>query len=349
VRSIPQPDFRSAPTLKEVATAAGVSRATASRVFTRSPRVSEHARTAVERAARTLGYVPNRAARSLRTGKTGSVALVVPEPAGRLFGDPLFPRVFRGITEVLSGRDLHLLLLAPQSEDEEERMGSYLTAGHVDGALLVSLHGDDPLPARLTERRLPAVVGGRPPADASVSYVDVDNVGGAAAAVRHLAEQGRHRIVSVSGPPDMPAAQDRSEGYRRALEEAGIALDPGAEEAGGFTHEGGIAAMRALLERRPDLDAVFAASDLMAVGALHVLREAGRRVPDDVAVVGFDDFPFAASTVPPLSSVSQPVEEMGREMARLLIATMDDRSVPRRVILGTELVVRESSRPRRPT
>jgi DNA-binding LacI/PurR family transcriptional regulator len=334
-----------APTLKEVALAAGVSRATASRVFTHSPRVSEQARTAVERAARRLGYVPNRAARSLRTGKTGSIALVVPEPAGRLFGDPLFPRVFRGITEVLSARDLQLLLMAPQTAAEEERMELYLTGGHVDGALLISLHGDDPLPARLA-RRLPVVVGGRPPADASVSYVDVDNLGGATAAVRHLAGQGRRVIATVTGSRDMPAAQDRLLGYHRGLAESGLESDPTLEEPGDFTVEGGMEAMRSLLERRPDLDAVFAASDQMAAGVLHVLRESARRVPDDVAVTGFDDFPFAASTVPPLSSIRQPVEEMGREMARLLLSTMDsDTWIPRHVVLGTELVIRASSQP----
>jgi DNA-binding LacI/PurR family transcriptional regulator len=344
VESIPQPEGRRGPTLKEVAEAAGVSRATASRVFTDSPRVSHQARRAVEHAARRLGYVPNRAARSLRTGRTGSVALVIPEPTPRLFGDPHFARVVRGISEGLSAEDLQLVLLVPQSAADEQRLERYLAAGHVDGALLISLHGHDPLPARLVERRLPVVIGGRPPVEGSVSHVDVDNVGGARAAVRHLAEQGRRTIATITGPLDMPAAQDRLEGYRTALQQAGLAGGEGLEEPGDFSHEGGIQAMRTLLERRMDLDAVFAASDLMAAGALQVLRETGRGVPDDVAMVGFDDSPFAASTVPPLSSVRQPIEEWGREMTRLLLSEIEsDRPVVRRVVLATELVVRESS------
>ena len=342
--SISPPAGNRMPTLKEVAGAAGVSRATASRVFTENPRVSDEARRAVERAARRLGYVPNRAARSLRTGRTGSVALVIPEPTSRLFSDPLFPRVVRGITEVLSAHDLQLVLLAPQSRVDELRAERYLTAGHVDGALLISLHGQDPLPGRLVEHRLPVVVGGRPPVSGGVSYVDVDNVGGAMAAVRHLAERGRRMIATITGPPDMPAAQDRLDGYHRALETHGLPRDVALEESGDFSHAGGVQAMCTLLERRPALDAVFAASDLMAAGALQVLRVAGRRVPADVAVVGFDDSPFAASTVPPLSSVRQPIEEWGQEMTRLLVSGIPlSQRAPRRVILATELVIRESS------
>jgi DNA-binding LacI/PurR family transcriptional regulator len=340
----------SSPTLKEVARAAGVSRATASRVLSEprpagelSRRAAE-TRRAVERAARSLGYVPNRTARSLRTGRTNSVALVIPEPAIRLFGDPLFPRVVRGITEVLAASDLQLVLLAPQARDDEDRLAAYLTAGHVDGALLLSLHGEDPLPARLAEHRLPVAVGGRPPAGGRVSYADVDNTGGAVAATLHLAAGGRRRIATITGPPDMPAAQDRLDGYRQALRTAGLRDDGELAVSGDFSRDGGELAMRALLERAPDLDAVFVASDLMAAGALQVLSETGRRVPADIAVVGFDDSPFAASTIPPLSSVMQPIEELGREMTRLLLAEIDAQErVARRVILATELIVRASS------
>ena len=347
MKSIPS---GSPPTLKEVARAAGVSRATASRVLseTRPPdglsaRAAE-TRRAVVRAARSLGYVPNRTARSLRTGRTHSVALVIPEPAIRLFGDPLFPRVVRGITEVLAASDLQLVLLAPQARDDEDRLEHYLTAGHVDGALLLSLHGDDPLPARLAGHRLPVVVGGRPPSGSGVSYADVDNVGGAVAATLHLAEGGRRRIATITGPPDMPAAQDRLDGYRQALQSAGLPVDGALAESGDFSRDGGERAMRTLLERDPALDAVFVASDLMAAGALQVLSETGRRVPADVAVVGFDDSPFAASTIPPLSSVMQPIEELGREMTRLLLDAVESRErVARRVILATELIVRASS------
>ncbi|TMC04932.1 MAG: LacI family transcriptional regulator [Chloroflexi bacterium] len=340
-RTVPK---SSAPTLKEVAQLAGVSRATASRVFTESPRVSDEARRAVERAARRLGYVPNRAARSLVTGRSDSVALVIPEPTTRLFGDPFFPRLLRGISEVLAAHDLQLVLVAPQNSADERRLERYLSGGHVDGALLVSLHGADPLPAALQARGLPVVLGGRPTGEGLVSYVDVDNQAGAFSAVRHLVQLGRRQIATIAGSLDMSVSQDRLEGYRRALEAGGLAWDPALEESGDFSHEGGVTAMRTLLERRPRLDAVFAASDLMAAGALLALRAAGRRVPADVAVIGYEDSPIAATSLPPLSSVRQPNEEMGREMARLLIASIgSQRQVARRVVLATELVIRDST------
>ena len=330
-----------APTLEEVAKLAGVSRATASRVFTLSPRVSPRAKRAVERAAQKLRYVPNRAARTLVTGRTDSIGLVIPEPTAMLFGDPFFPRLVRGISEVLARKQLQLVLLAPQSEADETRLESYLSAGHVDGVLMVSFHGADPLPERLHQRGMPVVLGGRPSGNGHVTYVDVDNVGGARVAVEHLVGTGRKRIATISGPLDMGAGVDRLQGYREALQQAGHALDKSYEAMGDFGQESGGVAMLALLDRHPDLDAVFCASDVMASGALAVLRQHRRRVPQDVAVVGFDDSPIATSTVPALSSVRQPIEEMGREMARLLLD--QGGSGGRRVILATELVVRASS------
>jgi DNA-binding LacI/PurR family transcriptional regulator len=331
-------------TLDEVALAAGVSRATVSRVVNGNLKVGEGAKRDVERAIAKLGYIPNPAARSLVTRRSDSIGVVIPEPTSLLFGDPFFPRLLRGIGAALSSRELQLVLLMPQSPREESRVERYLTAGHVDGVLLVSLHGDDPLPMHLAARRVPAVIGGRPPQGAAVSFVDVDNEQGARSAVEHLIGRGRRRIATVTGPLDMSAAIDRLAGYHQALAVAGIGADGGLEEAGDFTQQGGAAAMRRILAARPDVDAVFAASDLMAAGAIQVLRAAGRRIPEDVAIAGFDDSPVAETTDPPLTSVRQPIEEMGREMVRLLLEhTADPGSVPRKVILATELVPRRSS------
>ena len=339
------PPTRPIATLDEVARVAGVSRATVSRVVNGSPKVSPDVRRVVERAVDRLGYVPNRAARSLVTRRSDSVGVVVSESAARVFEDPFFPRVLRGISVELGASDLQLVLLMPDMTPGDGRLESYLAAGHVDGALLVSLHGDDPLPSRLAARGIPLVVGGRPPRGARVAYVDVDNRGGGHIATAHLVERGRRRIATIAGPADMAAGVDRLAGYRDALTEAGLPLEPALEARGDFTRESGAAAMTALLERAPDIDAVFAASDLMASGALGVLRAAGRGVPDDIAVVGFDDSPVARSTEPPLTSVRQPVEEMGREMARLLISGLGGReSVARHVILETDLVPRASSK-----
>jgi DNA-binding LacI/PurR family transcriptional regulator len=330
-------------TLEEVARIAGVSRATVSRVVNGNTRVNHETRRSVERAVERLGYIPNPAARSLVTRRSDSVGLVIAEPTGRLFVDPFFPRLLRGIGAELSAGGLQLVLLMPQNTRDENRIERYLASGHVDGALLVSLHGEDPLPEHLAARGVPVVVGGRPPHGAHVSYVDVDNVQGARGAVEHLLETGRQFVATIAGPPDMAPGVDRLAGYREALRTAGRAIDEQLEAVSDFTDSGGERAMRRILDARPDVDAVFAASDLMAVGAVRVLRAAGRRIPADVAVVGYDDS-IARTVDPPLTSVRQPIEEMGREMTRLLVqAIQSPNSVPRRVLLTTELVVRASS------
>jgi DNA-binding LacI/PurR family transcriptional regulator len=339
----PQPRPRGA-TLEEVARLAGVSRATVSRVVNGSPRVSDDVRRSVEAAVGQLGYVPNRAARSLVTRRSGSIAVVITEPTGRLFSDPFFPRVLRGVSATVSARDLQVVLLLPDSVTDSRRTADYLVAGHVDGAVLVSLHGDDPLPGRIVAAQIPLVVVGRPLHASGISYVDVDNRGGARSAVADLVAGGRRVIAAIGGPADMIAAQDRRNGYRDAITEAGLVVDPTLEASADFTQAGGIDAMERLFAARPDIDAVFAASDLMAAGAMSVLDAEGRRVPDDVAIIGYDDSPVAATARPPLTSVRQPIEEMGQEAARLLLELVEgaDRA-PRRVILSTELIRRASS------
>ncbi len=337
---------RSSPaTLEQVARAANVSRATASRVVNGDRRVGEPSRTAVEAAVKALGYIPNLAARSLVTRRSDSIAVVIPEPTGRVFGDPFFPRLLRGISERLAEAELQLVLLMPQGRADEARVERYLAAGHTDGVLIVSLHGSDSLPADLQARGIAVVVGGRPPAT-GITYVDVDNRGGAATAVDHLIAGGRRRVATIAGPQDMAAGADRLGGYHDAMAAAGRPVDPRHGEAADFTLEGGHAAMVQLMERAPDVDAVFVASDLMAIGALTAIRETGRRVPDDIALVGFDDSPLASSARPALSSIRQPIEEMGREMTRLLLGALRRaEGAPRRLILDTTLAVRESSAP----
>ena len=333
-----------ATTLEAVALAAGVSRATVSRVVNGSERVTPETRRMVEKAITRLGYVPNRAARSLVTKRTESIGLVIPEPTTKLFGDPFFPRLIRGINSVLGEAGQLLVLLTPQSAHDEEQLGQYLASGHLDGAMLVSLHGADPLPGFLADRGIPVVVGGRPTRGSPVDVVDVDNVQGALQAVRHLVGLGRKRILTVTGPLDMAPAQDRLSGYRSALAEAAIAHDPALELAGDFDQGVARDAVESFIAQGAQFDAVFAASDAMALGAMSAIRRAGLRVPQDVAVVGYDDSPLALFSDPPLSSVQQPIEEMGREMARALLAQLGaSRQVPRSVVLATELVIRGSS------
>jgi DNA-binding LacI/PurR family transcriptional regulator len=335
-------DGNQRPTLEEVAALAGTSRATASRVVNHSSKVSPHARAAVERAIDQLGYAPNRAARSLVTRRWDSIGLVVAESDERIFGEPFFASLIRGVSDALAGTDMQLVLVLNRSDQERSRVQRFLST-HVDGVLLVSAHADEPLVEQLADGPIPAVLAGRPLEPTSLGYVDVDNLGGAYDAVRHLIDRGRHRIATIAGPQDMSVGVDRYEGYRRALSER-----PGpTEEAvavGDFSTASGDRAARELLERHPDLDAIFAASDLMAVGALEALRRAGRRVPDDVAVVGFDDSVVATTTSPQLTSVHQPIGEMGGEMIRRLRDALEGATpVPTATVLPTHLVVRDSS------
>jgi DNA-binding LacI/PurR family transcriptional regulator len=291
-----------------------------------------------------LGFVPNRAARTLVTQRTDSVALVVSESEERFFAEPYFAAVVRGISAGLTGSGMQLLLAVAQSPAEREQLEHYLTGQHVDGVLLVSLHGVDTLPGRLEARGVPTVLGGRPLSGQPVACVDADNRGGARQAVAHLVAAGRRRIAAIRGPADMTVGQERHAGYLDGLADAGLAADYSLVEAGDFSLDAGVAAATALLDRRPDLDAVFAASDAMAIGAMRTLRGAGRHVPDDVAVVGFEDSPSAAHADPPLTTVHQPVEAMGREMVRLLLARIAG-TTPEEplVILPTHLVVRDSA------
>ena len=340
------------PTLEQVAALAGVSRATVSRVVNGSPKVSPAVRAQVERAVAKLGYVPNRAARSLVTRRADSVALVVSEPHARFFSEPFFAGMVRGVSAALAETGVQLLLLISQDLPDRGWLERYVVGGHVDGVLLASLHADDPLPGTLERAGVPAVLIGRPadrggpPVGRAVpgSYVDADNRGGAGKAVGHLARRGRRRIATITGSLDMGVGQDRLEGYRDGLAAAGLAGAGDLVEAGDFTEEGGAAAMGRLLERPGDpVDAVFAASDLMAAGALRALRAASRRVPEDVAVVGFEDSAVARYAQPPLTTVRQPIEEMGRQATRLLLAQVAGEAGGMRLILDTELVVRASA------
>ncbi|MFB7209602.1 LacI family DNA-binding transcriptional regulator [Streptomyces sp. NPDC056255] len=332
------------PTLEEVAARAGVGRGTASRVINGSPRVSAQTREAVQAAVAELGYVPNRAARALAANRTDAIALVVPESETRFFAEPYFSDIVRGVGAALADTDMQLLLTLVGSDRERRRLAQYLTAHRVDGVLMVSVHADDPLPDLLEQLGMPAVMGGRRSASETFAAVDSDNFGGARAAVAHLVTRGRRSIATITGPRDVHGAQRRLDGYRAGVREAGLEPDERLIAPADFSEEGGARAMRELLARRPDVDAVFAASDVMAAGARQVLREAGRRIPDDVALIGFDDSAVARHMDPALTSVRQPIEEMGRTMARVLLKEIASETQERpQIVLPTELVVRDSS------
>lgn len=331
---------RGRPTLDSVAARAGVSRATASRVVNGMP-VTPTSAESVRRAVEELGYVPNHAARTLVTQRTDLIALVLPETTSRVFSDDqFFPGVIHGVSQQLEAADKQLVLMLAGSEASHARIERSVAAHHVDGVMLASLHGADPLPAALTRIGIPVVCNERSLGPTSPPYVGVDNVGGAEVAVRHLLAAGRNRIATIAGPQDMIGGIDRLTGYRNALRDSSrrsiVAV-------GDFTLDSGHTAMRQLLADDPNLDAVFVASDLMADGALQALRQAGRRVPDDIAVIGFDDISRAQYTDPPLTTVRQPIIEIGRQMARQLLRLVAGEEIEDRMTLPTELVIRQSA------
>jgi DNA-binding LacI/PurR family transcriptional regulator len=332
-------------TLDCVAARAGVSRATASRVLTGSTNVSERARTAVLDAADALDYVANHAARSLAKRRSDSIAFVVVESEERLFSDPFFAAVLRGVHGVVAEHKLQLLFVVVASEHDREQLVRFAAQGHIDGAILLSVHGKDPLPGHLRARGVPVVLSGRPfEPDDDVPFVDADNRDGARQAADLLLARGCRRIATICGPLDMPAAQDRLEGFSARLRERGGEPAEPCIAEGDFSIAGGEAAMRRILSRCPDLDGVFVANDLMALGAMQALGVAGRDVPGDVAVVGYDDVPVAVAASPPLTTVRQPLEAMGRAMAELLHAAIEgSRSNASSVVLPTELVRRGSA------
>ncbi|WP_336921981.1 LacI family DNA-binding transcriptional regulator [Aquipuribacter sp. SD81] len=332
-------------TLESVAAAAGVSRATASRVLTGSPRVSESARERVLAAARELSYVPNAAARSLVTRRSDTVAFVVCEPEEKFFSDPFFSTVLKGAHHVLAAHSLQIVFVVVSTDEDRDRLERFAAGGHVDAAMFVSLHGSEDMPTRLDALGVPVVMAGRSlhPGAASLPVVDVDNAQGAVVATRRLLERGCRRVATISGPTDMAGAIDRLDGWRRALAEAG--RTPADEDVaeGDYTVEGGHRAMQRLLDLSPPVDGVFVANDLMAAGALRAVADRGLAVPDDVAVAGFDDIPIAQATQPPLTTVHQPIEDLGRTMAQSLVASMGGERAPLHVRLHTHLVVRASA------
>jgi DNA-binding LacI/PurR family transcriptional regulator len=340
--------------LERVAALAGVSRSTVSRVVNGWASVDPELRARVERSIAELGYVPNQAARTLVTQRTDTVALVVSEPDERIFGDPFFGGIVRGVSQGLIDAGLQMVLLMAQSQRDLDRIEKSLRAAPPDGVLLISEHaGYDPLPAAMIQAGVPLIIGGRPlQPGLAIGYVDNDNVAGALLAVEHLLARGCAVIGTITGPQDMSAGVDRLAGFAAGL---GRAFRADRVEGGDFTQLSGEIAVGRLLGRAPDLDGLFVASDLMALGAMSALRRAGRRVPEDVAVVGFDDIALAALADPPLTTIRQQPILQGRAMVHLLLATArPDLAAPRaddlpdpqgsdHLVLPVHLVVRESS------
>lgn len=326
--------------MDDVAAVAGVSRGTVSRALNGGHHVSKPALDAVERAIRATGYVVNQHARSLVTQRSQSVAFVLAEPQERLFEDPNFSLLLHGCTQALADHDITLVLTIAGTPDERKRVARFLTSGHVDGALLVSTHQGNSLIDELRGHDVPVVACGKPIGhERHVAYVAADDRDGARQMTQYLLSTGRRRIGMITGPLDTPGGVDRLAGYQDVL---GSQADPRWVVSADYTRASGEATMAELLRRAPDIDAVFVASDLVAAGAMAALRRLGRRVPEDVAVGGFDDSSIALTAQPALTTIRQPLARISTEMVRLLLSRIAGEP-PAVTILPTDLVVRESA------
>jgi LacI family transcriptional regulator len=325
--------------LEQIAKISGVSRSTVSRVINNDPNVSDVTREKVLRVVKRVNYTPNAAARGLAAGRTHVLGLVIPTGVAALFSDPYFPILIQGVSSACNAREYSVMLWLAEPEYERRQIRQIMYSGLVDGVIVSSMLLNDSLVQALSESDLPFMLVGRHPTDTQVK----------------LRRCRQHRRVARSGDPSAAAGRlratitvrrtvagsDRLAGYLAALHDRGVISDPGLTVEGDFTEAGGYRAMQQLLSRR--IDAVFAASDIMAIGALRALREAGLRVPEDVAVVGFDDLPQSARTEPPLTSVRQPIYRLGATTVDSLLDLIEyPDSSPRRIVLPTELVVRAS-------
>jgi LacI family transcriptional regulator len=332
----------SALTLEDIAEQAGVSRSTVSRVVNGHPSVRDDVRRRVLQVIERTGYHPHAAARTLASQRSWMIGLVLPRSMSTFFTDPYFPHLTQGIAQACNQYNYSLgLFLVGTKEDEEKIIPRVSRRGFLDGILVQTGQIGEQLIDRLLDSKVPVVVLGRPVQHEEASYIDVDNVAGAYNAVSHLIRLGYQRIATITGPANNTTGLDRAAGYRRALADHGRSVDPSLMVEGDFTEMSGYFAMQRLLSAKPD--AVFAASDIMALGAMRAVREAGMTVPDDIAFVGFDDLPLAQSPDLPLTTVRQPIAQFGVSAVEILIDLIENGINPaRRVIMVTELVIRES-------
>ncbi len=328
-------------TLEDIAKICGVSRSTVSRVINHDRRVSPETREHVLKVIGEFNYFPNLAARGLASGHTNVLGVIIPAGVPSLFSDPYFPILLQGVSNTCQKQDYSVMLSLSDANTEKSLVKRVIQNRLVDGVIVASTLLNDPIQTTLTKSDFPFVMVGRQP-NLNANLIDVDNRTGVLNAVEYLISQGYTRIATITGPLNQMAGLDRLEGYKEALLGAGMQVDPNLIVEGNFTESGGYSGMKALLPLKPD--AVFAASDVTAIGAMRYLSEVGLHVPGDIGMIGFDDIPSSATTVPPLTTIRQPILAMGEAAAKLLIETIENNSKDfRSITLATELVIRNST------
>lgn len=329
-------------TLEDIAKISGVSRSTVSRVINGDPNVSSPTRDRVLTVIQKYNFQPNLAARGLAAGRTQVLGLVIPQGVGAIFTDPFFPLLIQGVSSTCNAHDYSVMLWLAEPEYERRTLRQILYSGLIDGVIVSSMLLDDPILESLSESEMPFVTIGRHPTNNRVNYVDVDNRNGAHEAVSYLLRTGRRRVAIITGPQNMIAGRDRLEGYQDALRERNILRDPKLIVESDFSETGGFYAAQRLIAQKPD--AIFAASDNLAIGALRALQDAGIKVPNEVAMIGFDDIPTAARTNPPLTTIRQPIPQVGSTAAETLIDIIErPTDQPRRIVLPAELIIRSTT------
>jgi LacI family transcriptional regulator len=329
-------------TLEKIGELAGVSRSTVSRVINNQESVRPEVRQRVLRVIQETRFQPHAGARALAAQRTQVIGLVIPRSVQSFFADPYYPLLIQGIAQACNERRYTLSLFMFHNEVEEQDLyPRVLSRGLLDGVIITSFVEGDPLLPLLLESNMPFVLDGRPLFEGPINFVDVDNVAGSRNAVAHLVRLGRQRIGHIAGPLNTAVGKDRYQGYAEALARRGRSTEPALLAEGDFTEMSGYQACQSLIAA--GVDAIFAASDKMALGALRALRDAGRSVPDDVAVVGFDDLEAAAISDPPLTTVRQPTREAGVIAVEMLLDIIEDEQEEvRQLFLPTQLVIRES-------
>ena len=331
-------------TLEEIGQIAGVSRSTVSRVINNHPNIRPAVRQRVEDVIRQTGYQPNSAARSLASSQSRVFGLVMPSILQSAFADPYYPLVIQAISHACNQNDYTPALFLFQTSEEEEKMSQRIVAsGLIDGLIVTADTINSTFVSKIQQYDIPFVQIGRPLTThaASISYVDVDNEAGAYLATSHLVQLGYRRIGQLATVHNTAGA-DRDTGFRQALADRGLAVDEALVKVSDFSEAGGYQAMQDLLNQQPE--AVFAQSDAIALGAVRAIRDRGLGVPDDIAVVGFDDMPLAANADPPLTTVRQPINRTGMLAVETLIDIVRTTPEPaRHIVLPVELVIRASS------
>jgi len=330
-------------TIEEIAALANISRSTVSRVLNNHPNVRPAVRDRVLKVIDEYGYAPRAAARSLASRRTNVIGLLIPRSAAVIFSDPFFATVIQGLTEACASAGYFLMLAMVTADREQGFYEGIVRSGHFDGVIMLSSDIDDPILPLLMRDKSPLVLFGSHPYLHDVAWVDVAQREGARLATTHLLNLGHRRIATITGPLTMAAALNRRDGYKQSMLEAALPIQTELIVEGDWTEQGGYTAMQQLLRLPERPTAVFSASDTTTVGAIRAITEADCHVPDDIALVSFDDLPIATYTTPPLTTIRQPIADMATAAVRLLLDQIDTQTYSTdHVRVLPQLVIRES-------